>query len=105
MLTLKTAIEKINEYEEENYKLQEQIEFFQRKSQRLEKRNKEIYDGFMATTQELCDTTKELNNYKSKFEKAIEHIKEHQLIYTSQYEEESNFDNHLLDILKGGDEE
>lgn len=43
--------------------------------------------------------------YKSRCEKAIEHIKEHQLIYTSQYEEESNFDNHLLDILNGGDEE
>jgi hypothetical protein len=43
-------------------------------------------------------------DYKSRNEKAIEHIKEHQLIYTSQYEEESNFDNHLLDILNGDDE-
>ena len=35
--------------------------------------------------------------------KAIEHIKNHQLIYQSQYEELSGFDNHLLDILGEGD--
>jgi chaperonin cofactor prefoldin len=28
--------------------------------ERLEKRNKEIYEGFMATTEELCEATKEI---------------------------------------------
>ena len=31
----------------------------------LEKRNKEIYEGFMATTQELCEATKEIEKLNS----------------------------------------
>ena len=37
--------------------------------ERLEKRNKEIYEGFMATTEELCEATKELEKLKNKEEK------------------------------------
>lgn len=32
--------------------------------ERLEKRNKEIYEGFMATTEELCEATKEIERLK-----------------------------------------
>lgn len=39
--------------------------------------------------------------YKSRIDKAIEHIEKHQFVFQSQYGAESNFDNHLLDILKG----
>lgn len=45
------------------------------------------------------------DEYKQRIDKAIEHIEEHQLVYTSQYEEESNFDNHLLNILQGKSDE
>ena len=41
----------------------------------LTKRNKEIYEGFMATTEELCETTKEverLNNILNRFEETLE---------------------------------
>lgn len=70
----------ITNLQEENERLQQRIEF------------KNTFNNFLN------------NKYRLRCEKAIEHIKEHQLIYTSQYEEESNFDNHLLDILYGGDE-
>lgn len=33
--------------------------------ERLEKRNKEIYEGFMATTEELCEATKEIERLNS----------------------------------------
>ena len=41
----------------------------------LTKRNKEIYEGFMATTEELCETTKEverLNNIINELEKYLQ---------------------------------
>lgn len=41
------------------------------------------------------------NEKKDRICKAIEHIETHQLCYQSQYEEMSEFDNHLLNILKG----
>ena len=44
--------------------------------ERLEKRNKEIYEGFMATTEELCEATKEI-------EKLNNIIKEIESIYQS----------------------
>lgn len=53
LLSLETA-KRIAELEKEN--------------EQLKKRNKEIYDGFMATTEELCE-------YATRNEKAIEHIK------------------------------
>ena len=84
MLTLKTLIERLNHYEQENKELTERIEFYQRKTQRLEKRNKEIYEGFMATTQELCDTTKELNDYKTKCEKKRNYVNSTKFVYYEQ---------------------
>ena len=46
-----------------------------------------------------------LNKKEDRIDKAINHIETHQLCYQSQYEEMSGFDNHLLDILKGEDNE
>ena len=45
------------------------------------------------------------NEKKDRIYKAIKHIETHQLCYQSQYEEMSGFDNHLLDILKGENNE
>lgn len=39
---------------------------------KLEKRNAEIYEGFMATTNELCDITKELERLKVRDELLVE---------------------------------
>lgn len=44
-------------------------------------------------------------NLQQRIDKAIKHIETHQLCYQSQYEEMSGFDNHLLDILRGEDNE
>jgi chaperonin cofactor prefoldin len=33
--------------------------------ERLENRNKEIYEGFMATTEELCKETQEKEHYQA----------------------------------------
>lgn len=64
-----TNLEKSNaRLKEENKELTEKIEFYQRKTQRLEKRNKEIYEGFMVTTQELCDKSKEIERLNNIFD-------------------------------------
>ena len=53
----------------------------------------------------IITTLKELyfekEDYESRIDKAIKHIKEHNLCYQSQYGNTSGFDNHLLDILRG----
>lgn len=41
------------------------------------------------------------NEKKERIDEAIKHIETHQLCYQSQYKEMSGFDNHLLDILRG----
>ena len=71
----------------------------------------EIYKRYDKLKKENEKVHKELDyadNYNiyliSKIDKAIEHIKQHQLIFENQYEELSGFDNHLLDILNGDDE-
>lgn len=46
------------------------------------------------------ETEKELNKYKSVVNEVIEHIENHKLVYENQYEYESNFDNHLLEMLR-----
>jgi len=40
----------------------------------LEKRNKEIYEGFMTTTQELCEATKEIERLHSIIKEVREYI-------------------------------
>ena len=40
----------------------------------LEKRNKEIYEGFMATTEELCEATKELEKANSRIKMTLDYI-------------------------------
>lgn len=54
---------------------------------------------------EEIPTYEEKEDYKKRIAKAIEHIEKHQFIFQSQYRDESNFDNHLLDILKGDSNE
>lgn len=53
----------------------------------------------------IDELNKRLDKKGQRIEKAIEHIETHQLCYQSQYEEMSGFDNHLLDILRGEDNE
>ena len=51
--------------------------------ERLEKRNKEIYEGFMATTEELCEEAKEkerLNNIINELEKWLKFFNENGLV-------------------------
>ena len=51
------------------------------------------------------DTKPTYDELEDRIDKAIKHIETHQLCYQSQYEEISGFDNHLLDILKGEENE
>ena len=111
MLTSKTLIERLNHYEQENKELTERIEFYQRKTQRLEKRNKEIYEGFITTTQELCDTTKKYEDYKARCEEVIEYLQEEGVCIMNKGKQENerlvwDWQNYyeLLNILNGGDE-
>ena len=92
---IKENKKKINNLRKENKKLKEQISNSLKLCENLMKEKDKLYNH-------LCLEMR--NDDKKIIKKAIEHIKEHQLIYTNQYEEESNFDNHLLDILNGGDE-
>ena len=68
----------------------------QEENKKLEKRNKEIYEGFMATTQELCE-------YAEKIDKAVEYIendydKNEEVI--DYFNLNSYYDN-ILKILRG----
>lgn len=63
----------------------------------LEKRNKEIYEGFIATTQELCEATKEierLNNIINKVLFILEHLEDDRVGYEA-----------CIELLKGSDKE
>jgi hypothetical protein len=71
---MRTIYEINKELEESNEQLKQDVLYWQKKSQRLEKRKKEIYDGFMANTQELCDTTKEIKKLNKIIDKAIHYI-------------------------------
>lgn len=68
---------------------------------RLQKRNKEIYDGFMATQEELSD-------YAIRIDKAIEYIEKHNASYENMIHQKINYleltddeYDELLNILKG----
>ncbi len=60
--------------------------------ERLKKRNKEIYEGFMTTTEELCEATKEierLNNIINELEKDLQsNIAYYDNLYEEQDEQE-----------------
>ena len=43
--------------------------------ERLKKRNKEIYEGFMTTTEELCEATKEIERLNNIIKEVREYIK------------------------------
>lgn len=70
---------------------------------RLNKRNKELEDGFKAVNEELCE-------YAEKVDKAIDYINKHKIEYIDHKFEEFNVmvefneyanPQYLLDILKG----
>lgn len=83
-------------------KLQKENEYL-KKNQRFHKRFKE---GSIFCLEYDKETLKDLVfELQQKIDKAIEHIEKHQFIFQSQYKDESNFDNHLLDILKGDSDE
>lgn len=65
--------------------------------ERLEKRSKEIYEGFMATTQELCETTKENERLHS----IIKEVREKLLCYgeTFDLKVHQQMQKELLEIL------
>ena len=68
----------------------------------LNKRNKEIYEGFMTTTQELCEATKEierLNNIIKRFEKDLREM----YITFGEFSEE--YTEKCIEELKRGNEE
>ena len=79
---------------------------------RLQKRNKEIYDGFMATQEELSDYAKENdrlreenNTLKVKRDLALYQIGSYNMENIRQHKE--SFDewlNELTNILRGNDE-
>lgn len=51
------------------------IEELEQLNSELEKRNKEIYEGFMATTEELCEATKEIERLNNIIKEVREYIK------------------------------
>lgn len=53
----------------------EQCDIVYKEIERLNKRNKEIYEGFMITTQELCEATKELEKANGRIKMALDYIK------------------------------
>lgn len=67
---------------------------------RLKKRNKEIYEGFLATQEEMSD-------YATRIEKAVEYLKEMdtQLEVYGDYDILSDNKNDLLNILNGRSDE
>ena len=74
---------------------------------RLRKRNKEIYDGFMATQEELSDYAEENDRLRAKIDKAVAYIKEqYKWIEESDNRWQPVLDNKkLLNILNGEDYE
>lgn len=109
-LKIKSLLDYITNLQEENEKLKTTLKgtthcFDEEEHKKLQQENERLKRLAEKDYTELNIAEMNVAIYKSRCEKAIEHIKEHYLIYTSQYEEESNFDNHLLDILNGGDEE
>lgn len=62
----------------------------------LEKRNKEIYEGFMATTQELCEATKEIERLHSIIKEAREYVRSKSIKFTMAYVE----DDGRIDLLR-----
>ena len=79
------------------------ITSLQKENEKLKKRNKEIYDGFMTTIQEVRDTTKENEELQQRIDKAIDYLEQPPVIeingeFRNIYSED---DDKLLKILKG----
>ena len=90
----------IKRYIEDNdlYPIEEELE-------ESMKREKQLKIELELSNSLLQDADEHINCLQDRIDKAIKHIETHQLCYQSQYEEMSGFDNHLLDILRGNDEE
>lgn len=80
------------------FNLAEELEKERKKNKELEKELKSIKENYKIQ----LEYDEEL---ETRIDKAVEHIEKHQLVFQSQYEEMSGFDNHLLDILKGENNE
>ena len=77
------------------------IRYLEEENERLKIRNKEIYNGFIATQEELSD-------YATRNEKAIRYIERCRDYHRDIHKEERIFPDEitsLLMILNGGDEE
>jgi cell shape-determining protein MreC len=85
-----------NEWKETITDKYQTLKDLQQENERLKKRNKEIYDGFIATQEELSD-------YATRIDKAIRYI--HKNYYEVVYKTKGTMENDLLNILNGGDEE
>lgn len=77
--------------------------------ERLKKRNKEIYEGFMATTKELTEYAEEVERLNNIIQKAIEYLESYNTDFKNCRFGEAPISirelGDLLDILKGSDKE
>ena len=64
----------IKNIEEERCKLHNANELLENAIDTLRKRNEEIYEGFMATTEELCEATKEIERLNNIIKEVREYI-------------------------------
>lgn len=69
--------------------------------EQLEKRNKELYEGFMATQEELTDYATKNEQLENNRDKAIEFLKTEHMTYDSAWE----WRQALINILKGDSDE
>lgn len=86
---LQQELEKLNDDKRgmlaQLYKANDDRDKVKQENERLKKKNKEIYDGFKASIEELGDTCTELEDYKSRCEKASEYIdKQKKKMYKSR---------------------
>ena len=82
VIKLKKEIERlkniINEIEKERCNLYNANGLLENAIDTLRKRNEKIYEGFMTTTEELCESTKEIERLNNIINKGIEAINVYQ---------------------------
>ncbi len=67
--------------------------------EQLEKRNKELYEGFMATQEELTDYATKNEQLENNRDKAIEYVEHHK--FNKFGDIDCNEAEDIIDILKG----
>jgi acetolactate synthase small subunit len=100
---LKRIIDFYKLNDENNYDYSDEVLISMRlvleENERLEKRNKEIYEGFMATQEELKEYAEEIERLNNIIDKAINYIDRRDLEWGSDEH------NKMMNILKGSDKE